>query len=49
MLKTSMGLKKIFDITLLKEETELLTNAGFDTADLDFSMTDEVNMLYRDD
>ena len=46
MLRTSMGLKTVQDPDALRRELDLLCGAGFDTADLDFSMPGQLELLH---
>ena len=46
MLKTSMGLKSVYDPEALNRELALVIGAGFDTVDLDISEKYPLEMLH---
>ena len=47
-MKTSLGLKHVEDISELRKELSYITQAGFDTVDLDLSMEGQLKMLHSD-
>lgn len=49
MLETSLGVKKLHDVSLLRQELTWIQNAGFETGDLAFDPTDVCEMLWAPD